>query len=283
MRRESDFLRGVLAAVGGAIAAVVVLVGAAIIWLPWRAEDPAPFAEIVPSPASLDTADMTVADAPDGDEPLIGFGSAAEAAAHAARGDAVEADARLAPAPGMYAAALGPAPVNPDGGVVEPTRQGGGQGVLTSRVVRSLAISPTGQPVMAPPGQGGPPSAAATLAIPQASPEPVVPTEPATASEPVEVAAVSQPDAGAAEETPVAPIPLTRPEGLRAAARTDSGDVRVVGGTGVTVRAGPSRSQSRLFALASGARVTVQETRRGWLRIVDEDGRTGWLYQDFVR
>jgi len=68
-------------------------------------------------------------------------------------------------------------------------------------------------------------------------------------------------------------------------ASTDAGagtDVRTVGGSGVTVRSGPGRSNGRVFALSSGEKVIVHENRSGWLRITDDQGREGWLYQSLV-
>jgi SH3-like domain-containing protein len=55
-----------------------------------------------------------------------------------------------------------------------------------------------------------------------------------------------------------------------------------VRGAGVNVRASPSSSAEKLFALPGGRKVSVGETERGWLKITDENGRTGWLYEDYV-
>jgi hypothetical protein len=66
------------------------------------------------------------------------------------------------------------------------------------------------------------------------------------------------------------------------AAADGTAETRIVGGTGVNVRSGPSRSHGKLFALAPGAEVRVTQNKRGWLRVVDESGRTGWLYSSFL-
>lgn len=92
----------------------------------------------------------------------------------------------------------------------------------------------------------------------------------------------------------VAPIPATRMASLAAApdpapapqrsvqtAPTKSG-VRQVGGQGVTVRSGPSRSNARMFALAAGEKVTVTGTQKGWLQIIDARGRPGWAYSSYL-
>ncbi len=67
-----------------------------------------------------------------------------------------------------------------------------------------------------------------------------------------------------------------------AAALEPSGDIRTVAGSGVNVRSGPAKSAGKLFALAGGRQVTVSENRKGWLHITDDQGRTGWVYKDFL-
>lgn len=61
-----------------------------------------------------------------------------------------------------------------------------------------------------------------------------------------------------------------------------SGDVRTVKGQGVNVRSGPSSSSGKMFALRGGTKVTVTDTNRGWLKITDPNGRTGWAYQQYL-
>jgi hypothetical protein len=56
----------------------------------------------------------------------------------------------------------------------------------------------------------------------------------------------------------------------------------VVTGKGVTVRSGPAKSNAALFALAGGQKVTVTDNQKGWLQIVDGQGRTGWAYSSFL-
>jgi SH3-like domain-containing protein len=60
-------------------------------------------------------------------------------------------------------------------------------------------------------------------------------------------------------------------------------DQRVVAGSGVTVRAGPGKSNKQLFALSSGSEVTVLDDSKGWLKIKDAKGRTGWAYQSYMK
>ena len=62
-----------------------------------------------------------------------------------------------------------------------------------------------------------------------------------------------------------------------------SGSKAVVKGSGVNVRSAPSRGKSKvLFALAPGATVTISDNQRGWLKVTDAKGRSGWVYQEFV-
>ncbi len=82
----------------------------------------------------------------------------------------------------------------------------------------------------------------------------------------------------AAEAPPAAPEPKPEPK----VEPTASGDTRTVVGAGVNVRSGPGKSNGRAFGLAGGEKVTVGENRRGWLKITDDQGRTGWVYKDYL-
>jgi uncharacterized protein YraI len=74
------------------------------------------------------------------------------------------------------------------------------------------------------------------------------------------------------------PAPIAR----RPQAAPAGSGVRQVGGAGVTVRSGPSKSQPRLFALEAGQKVTIAGTQRGWLQIIDAKGRRGWAYSSYL-
>jgi hypothetical protein len=77
----------------------------------------------------------------------------------------------------------------------------------------------------------------------------------------------------------------TKPEAAKpeaAAPEAAAGDVRTVVGAGVNVRSGPGKSNARAFGLAGGEKVTVGENQRGWLKITDDQGRTGWVYKDYL-
>jgi uncharacterized protein YgiM (DUF1202 family) len=38
-----------------------------------------------------------------------------------------------------------------------------------------------------------------------------------------------------------------------------------------------------LFALSGGETVKIVENKRGWLHVTDDQGRSGWIYSDFVK
>lgn len=59
--------------------------------------------------------------------------------------------------------------------------------------------------------------------------------------------------------------------------------LRTVAGSGVTVRAGPGKSNKALFNLSGGAEVSVLDESKGWLKVRDGDGRTGWAYKTYIK
>lgn len=87
----------------------------------------------------------------------------------------------------------------------------------------------------------------------------------------------------------VAALPMPRIDDARreAAAKAvtataSASETWTVGGRGVNVRSGPSKSSGKLFALAPGEEVRITQRKRGWLHVVDEQGRTGWAYSSFL-
>lgn len=88
----------------------------------------------------------------------------------------------------------------------------------------------------------------------------------------VDLDALSAPEAG--EVAVASAVAVTPP--------ASSSDVRTVKGQGVNVRSGPSSSSGKMFALRGGTKVTVTDTNRGWLKITDPNGRTGWAYQQYL-
>lgn len=63
----------------------------------------------------------------------------------------------------------------------------------------------------------------------------------------------------------------------------DATNLRKVAGSGVTVRAGPGKSNKSLFNLPAGSEVQVLDDSRGWLKIKDAQGRTGWAYKNYIK
>jgi SH3-like domain-containing protein len=114
-----------------------------------------------------------------------------------------------------------------------------------------------------------PPEAEAEVAV-AAAPE--VP-EPKAEPEVVQTASIAP-----EEEVAVAPMPASR----KNVASASAGDVRTVKGQGVNVRSGPSSSAGKLFALVGGTEVTVTDTQKGWLKVTDSRGRTGWAYKTYL-
>jgi len=133
-------------------------------------------------------------------------------------------------------------------------------GELTRRTVRTVTINPDGS-------VAGTESLVAEAAAPvdEASAEPA-PVEVAAAEPETEVAASSE-----SSEAVMAYAPV-------------KGDAAEVTGKGANVRSLPQRGGSEvLFALPGGAAVTIVEMRQGWARVVDERGRSGWIYGEYLR
>lgn len=117
-----------------------------------------------------------------------------------------------------------------------------------------------------------------------AKPAPVEEPAPAAKPAPKPKAAAAEPkQAEPKAETKVAVAKQTEPKQVQPA-RPDpvAGEVLTVAGDGVNVRAGPGKSQEKLFALAGGKKVRVGENRQGWLQVTDEEGRTGWVYKNYL-
>jgi SH3-like domain-containing protein len=99
----------------------------------------------------------------------------------------------------------------------------------------------------------------------------------------LDLASLPAPPPEDVEVAAVAPEPEPAPARAEPAPqRAASGDTRTVKGQGVNVRSGPSSSNGKLFALTGGTEVTVVDTQRGWLKITDPKGRTGWAYSSYL-
>jgi hypothetical protein len=126
--------------------------------------------------------------------------------------------------------------------------------------------------------------AAAIPVMPLDRPEPLeVSAYANTRSTPPAVSAAAQDQLDAVAEA-AAPEPAPEPVEVATVEEPDAaGDIRTITGSGVTVRSGPGRSNGRLFALSAGEKVTVLANQNGWLQIRDDQNRTGWAYQSFMR
>jgi hypothetical protein len=144
-------------------------------------------------------------------------------------------------------------------------------GELTARKVKTVQIGPDGLPVTSTPAAE---AAAPIVAEAEEEPAPVVVAD-IEEPEPVSAAAEAAPDTEAAgeEESPAASAyaPVNR-------------GVATVGRQGANVRSQPStRSSEVLFALSSGAEVTITQTSKGWSKVVDDRGRSGWIWGELLR
>ena len=135
---------------------------------------------------------------------------------------------------------------------------------LTTRVVHAISIKPDGTPIL---GDD------VAVAYGEPSRAPVAPPSPA-------VDAAARIGAGQIPVAEASPEPKLTPD---VASPTGSGNATVLG-AGANVRSNPSKSGGKVvFALAGGEAVTVVESKRGWLRIKDGQGRTGWIYADGLK
>ncbi len=106
--------------------------------------------------------------------------------------------------------------------------------------------------------------------------------EPAEVAPKVKAAAEKQLADVAAKAAPVKAAVEPPAEEPAKVAAVVSGDVRTVTGSGANVRTGPGKSNKSLFALAGGEKVKVGENQRGWLKITDDQGRSGWIYKTYL-
>ena len=135
---------------------------------------------------------------------------------------------------------------------------------LTTRVVRAITVKPDGTPDLGP--------VAEAYAEPSA---PVVPPSPA-------VDAAARIGAGQLPLVEPDPVDLTPAKTAPKTASVGSGNATILG-SGANVRTSPTKAGKVVFAINGGESVTVLENKRGWLRIKDDQGRTGWVYSDGVK
>lgn len=99
------------------------------------------------------------------------------------------------------------------------------------------------------------------------SSEPAVANAPSSGQDPVQTASPEPPPVD----------PSITPE------NTSPSLTGVVAGKGANVRSGPAKAAGNvLFALKGGEQVEILERSKGWLKIRDDRGRTGWIYGEYL-
>lgn len=288
MRFEAVFRSGVTAVIGlGALAAFLILGIAGVSWRTQCAGAASGLCADEPSVAVVDT-DAVTGSVPATTMPEFEVGAAPEPQASPQAQRLTAATELLEGTFDTLVAPDGP----PSGAAVAaltsaepaPAAKSAPSHELTKRVVRSVPVSPDGKPLFTAS------AASATPRRPVDDPfaQVMVPTA-AEAADAESASIAARQDIEPLAYAPsgpaiVAPVPEEIPEGLdRDGPATPDADIRTVRGSGVNVRSGPSSSRGRVFALAGGEQVTVSDEQRGWLKITDDRGRTGWLYKDYVR
>jgi len=151
-------------------------------------------------------------------------------------------------------------------------------GELTSRKVKTLSVGADGQPV----GDGSRAIAEVAPLVPE---QPAEVAAPAPEEEPAEEpsATVEQPSSEPVQVAEASSEPSSEDVGRAAYAPVRDG-VAVVKGKGVNVRSAPRKGANEvLFTLAGGEEVTVVEMSKGWAKVVDSRGRSGWIYGEGLR
>ncbi len=154
----------------------------------------------------------------------------------------------------------------------------GTAGELTSRRVRTVAIDADGMPLAADSETPQAPVTEESASEPPAEPEP--------APEPLQVAQVDESAPAVSSEDPVPQDPVVEepePQPSAVAYAPVRGGSAVVGRQGGNVRSLPqTKGSDVLFALPRGAEITVVEMHKGWAKIVDNRGRSGWIWDDLL-
>ena len=91
-------------------------------------------------------------------------------------------------------------------------------------------------------------------------------------------------DASLLENLDLKALPVVKnPPAAEPAAPAKATSLKKVASSGVTVRSGPGKSNKSLFNLSGGAAVSVLDESKGWLKIKDTQGRTGWAYKSYIK
>jgi hypothetical protein len=138
---------------------------------------------------------------------------------------------------------------------------------LSKRVVRAVAIRADGTP------ETSSSVAEAYAAGPRVALAPPSPAVDAAAR----IGAGQQPAADTQTVADLSPVPESK------AATPLKSDQASVTGKGANVRTSPSKAGKILFALRSGEIVTIVGSKRGWMKVKDDQNRTGWMYGDALK
>lgn len=91
-------------------------------------------------------------------------------------------------------------------------------------------------------------------------------------------------DASLLENLDLKALPVVKnPPAAEPATPAKATSLKKVASSGVTVRSGPGKSNKSLFNLSGGAQVSVLDESKGWLKIKDAQGRTGWAYKSYIK
>jgi len=144
---------------------------------------------------------------------------------------------------------------------------------LSKRVVRAVTIRADGTPV---PPTGVAEAYAPGPRIALAPPSPAVDAA-------ARIGAGQRPAVEAqtvADLSPNTPVDASPP--VTSTPAPKSGQASVVG-KGANVRASPSKAGKVLFTLRGGELVSIVSSKRGWMQVKDDQGRTGWMYGDALK
>lgn len=153
---------------------------------------------------------------------------------------------------------------------------------LTTRKVKTITINADGTPVF--PAEAAAPVVETQMA--EVGAGDVAPSPgPSPQGEGVQDEAPAQVAVAATPSAPVSAVePTSREESSPVSAYAPAnGDSAVVTGKGANVRSAPNKGKGGvLFALEGGAEVTVVQMNRGWAKVVDKQGRSGWVYGEYL-
>lgn len=88
-------------------------------------------------------------------------------------------------------------------------------------------------------------------------------------------------DLDVAQSVPAKPVPQPLPP--EAAIAPAPGFTHSVAVEALRVRSGPKTTEPQVFTLKGGTWVNISENVRGWVKITDETGQSGWVYGSLLR